>query len=113
MANKTGLLCSVDDLPPEASHPNAQVKSLVAGSNIPRKALDRLLTHLGQAKHLHFNDSYVEHQLFSHLFPLTQGGFVQGHKGMNLGKYNHLSLLHVDRRGAHDKFFHFSCLTGP
>ena len=49
MANKTGLLCSVDDLPPEAGHSNAQVRSLVAGSNIPRKALDMLLTDLDQA----------------------------------------------------------------
>ena len=78
MANKTELLCSVDDLPPEAGHPNAQVMSLVAGSNIPRKALDMLLTDLDQAKHLHFNDPHLEHQLFSHLFPLAQGGFIQG-----------------------------------
>ena len=82
----------------------AQVKSLVAGSNIPRKALDMLLTDLDQAKRLHFNDPHVEHQLFSHLFPLAQGGFIQGHKGRTLGKYN---LLHVDRRGAHDKMYPF------
>ena len=39
MANKKGLLCSVDDLPPEAGHPNAQVKRLVAARNIPRNSL--------------------------------------------------------------------------
>ena len=50
---------------------------------------------------------HLEHQLFSHLFPLAQGGFIQGHKGMTLGKYNHLPLLHVDRRGAHDKMYPF------
>ena len=26
---------------------------------------------------------------------------------MTLGKYNHLPLLHVDRRGAHDKMYPF------
>ena len=88
-------------------HPNAQVKSLVAGRNIPRKALDMLLTDLDQAKQLHFNDPHLEHQLhvFPHLFPLAQEGFIQGHKGVTLGKYNHLRLLHVDRRWAHDKIY--------
>ena len=95
MANKTELLCY---LPPEAGHPNAQVKSLVAGRNISRKALDMLLTGLDQAKQLHFIDPHLEHKLFPHLFPLAQGGFVQGHKGMTLGKYNHLRLLHVDTK---------------
>ena len=49
MANKTGLLCSVDDLPPEAGHPN------------------------DQAKQLHFNDPHLEHKLFPHLFLLAHG----------------------------------------
>ena len=66
-----------------------------------------LLTDLDQAKHLHFNAPHLEHQLFPHLFPLAQGGFIQGHKGMTLGKYNHLPLLHVDRRWAHAKMYPF------
>ena len=76
MANKTGLLCSVDDLLPEAGHPNAQVRGLVASSNIPRNSLDILFRDLEQAKQVH---SHLEHKLFSHLFPLAQGGFIQGH----------------------------------
>ena len=50
MASKTGLLCSVDDLPPEAGHPNTQVNGLVAGRNIPRNSLDIPFSNLEQAE---------------------------------------------------------------
>ena len=66
-----------------------------------------LLTDLDQAKQLHFNDPHLEHKLFPHLFPLAQGGFVQGQKGMTLDKYNHFRLLHVERRWDHDKIYLF------
>ena len=112
MPNQTGLLCSVDDMPAESGHPDAQVRGLIAGKNIPRGALDMNPMDLDRAKRLQFDDPHIEHKLFPHLFPVAEGGVIQGHKGMTLGQYKNLRLLHVDRRWAHDKLYPFSSLTG-
>ena len=73
MANETGLLCGVDDLPPKAGHPNAQVKGLVPGRNIPRNSLNIPFRNLEQAKQSRFDDHHLEHKFFRHLAEETQG----------------------------------------